>query len=188
MERSSSKAVGFWSIVGGVVVLDIITKIWAVRSLVPERIPREVLGDWVRLTLVRNPGAAFGLYLGPYSRWIFIVLTAVALVILGRLYKSTHPGQVLRLAAIGLVCGGAVGNLLDRIHSTRGVVDFLDIGIRDARWPTFNVADIAVSTGALLLAWVLWSEDSAAAEVDAERAAESTPSLPSARPTRDTGT
>jgi len=66
--------------------------------------------------------------------------------------------------------------------------DFLDIGIRDARWPTFNVADIAVSTGALLLAWVLWSEDSAAAEVDAERAAESTPSLPSARPTRDTGT
>ena len=81
MERSSSKAVGFWSIVGGVVVLDIITKIWAVRSLVPERIPREVFGDWVRLTLVRNPGAAFGLYLGPYSRWIFIVLTAVAALI-----------------------------------------------------------------------------------------------------------
>ncbi|HEX6964369.1 MAG TPA: signal peptidase II [Gemmatimonadaceae bacterium] len=188
MERRSSRARLFWSIVGTVVVLDGLTKYWAARALVPARVPREVLGDWVRLTLVHNPGAAFGLYLGPYSRWIFIVLTAVALIILGRLYKGTKPGQLLRVVAIGLVCGGAVGNLLDRLWpGSRGVVDFLDLGIGDARWPTFNVADMAVSTGALLLAWVLWSEDNAAPESGAE-ATPSVPGVPSARATRDTGT
>ena len=52
-----------------------------------------------------------------------------------------------------------MGNLLDRIKSPQGVVDFIDIGVREARWPTFNVADMAVSAGAFLLAIVLWSED-----------------------------
>jgi hypothetical protein len=57
------------------------------------------------------------------------------------------------------VCAGAVGNLIDRLRSFFGVVDFIDVGIGDARWPTFNVADMAVSIGAALLAWVLWQED-----------------------------
>ena len=59
------------------------------------------------------------------------------------------------------MCAGAVGNLIDRIRSSQGVVDFIDVGIGDARWPTFNVADMAVSIGAFLLAWVLWGEDNA---------------------------
>jgi signal peptidase II len=54
-----------------------------------------------------------------------------------------------------------VGNLIDRVRSIFGVVDFLDIGIGDSRWPTFNVADMAVSIGAAMLAWVLWQEDRA---------------------------
>jgi signal peptidase II len=61
--------------------------------------------------------------------------------------------------ALALVCAGAVGNLLDRMRSIFGVVDFLDVGVGDARWPTFNVADMAVSVGAALLAYVLWQED-----------------------------
>jgi signal peptidase II len=61
--------------------------------------------------------------------------------------------------ALGLVCGGAIGNLIDRVRSPIGVVDFLDIGFRDWRWPTFNVADMAVSIGAFLLAWALWGEE-----------------------------
>jgi signal peptidase II len=61
--------------------------------------------------------------------------------------------------ALGLVCGGAIGNLIDRIRSPVGVVDFLDIGFGNWRWPTFNVADIAVTTGAILLAWALWGEE-----------------------------
>jgi signal peptidase II len=181
--RSSNRAALFWSLVGSVVVLDVITKIWAASTLFPRGIPREVVGEWVRLTLVYNRGAAFGLYLGPYSRIIFLVLTGVALIILGRLYMATRPDQVARVVALGLVCGGAIGNLLDRIGSPRGVVDFLDIGIGAMRWPTFNVADIAVSTGALLLAWVLWGEDGHVAEPVPEAAA---PPVSSPNPTEGT--
>jgi signal peptidase II len=67
--------------------------------------------------------------------------------------------------ALGLVCGGAVGNLIDRIRSPAGVVDFVDVGVGDLRWPTFNVADMAVSVGAFLLAWVLWGEERSPAPV-----------------------
>ena len=54
---------------------------------------------------------------------------------------------------------GAIGNLLDRIRSHEGVVDFLDVGLRDLRWPVFNVADVAVTVGAILLALSLWKEE-----------------------------
>ena len=144
-----------------IVIADVITKALAVYSLVPQRMPHELLGDAVRLTLVYNPGAAFGLHLGAYSRWIFMALTAGALFILGRLYRSTRDGDLLRTLALALVCGGALGNLIDRIRSAAGVVDFIDVGIGDMRWPTFNVADMAVSIGAFLLAWVLWGEEHA---------------------------
>ncbi len=149
----------FWSVLSTVVLADIITKAIAVYSLVPQRVPHEVIGDTLRFTLVYNPGAAFGLHLGSYSRWIFMVLTIGALVILGRLYRATRDGDLVRTLAIALVCSGAVGNLIDRIRSARGVVDFIDVGIGDSRWPTFNIADMAVSTGAFLLAWVLWGEE-----------------------------
>jgi signal peptidase II len=65
----------------------------------------------------------------------------------------------VRTVSLALVCAGAVGNLLDRMRSFFGVVDFIDVGVGDSRWPTFNVADMAVSVGAALLAWVLWQED-----------------------------
>jgi len=61
--------------------------------------------------------------------------------------------------ALCSVTGGAFGNFIDRIISPRGVVDFLDVGVGAWRWPTFNLADIAVSTGAILLAIVLWNEE-----------------------------
>ena len=161
MQRRSNAAL-FWPIIVVVTVLDVVTKAMAERMLVPQRIPHEVLGNTVRWTLIYNPGAAFGLNLGPYSRWIFTVLTVVALYVLARLYRDTQPGDRPRAIALGLVCAGAIGNLIDRLRSSFGVVDFIDIGIGDARWPTFNVADMAVSTGAILLAWVLWQEDRAA--------------------------
>ncbi|MEJ7808869.1 MAG: signal peptidase II [Gemmatimonadaceae bacterium] len=177
-DRASART--FWSLVGVIVLLDVITKALAVRHLAPMHVPREVLGDVFRLTLVYNPGAAFGLDLGPYSRWIFLVLTLVALVVLGRLYRATRASEVMRSVALGLVCGGAVGNLIDRIRSASGVVDFLDVGIGDWRWPTFNIADIAVSVGAFLLAWALWGEEQATA---AEAAPAGSPSgTPSSTP------
>ena len=147
------------ALAAGVTILDIITKELARTRLAPEHFPRELLGDFFRLTLVYNPGAAFGLNVGPYSRSIFTVLTIGALWILIRLYKSTAEGDRVRVAALSLVIGGALGNLINRLWSERGVVDFLDVGLGASRWPTFNFADVGVSVGAFLLAWVLWGED-----------------------------
>ena len=165
MESARPNPPLFWGTLLTIVAVDLVTKLVAAATLAPQHIPHEIIGNHLRLTLVYNPGAAFGLNLGIYSRWIFMALTAGALVILGRLYQATRQGDLLRTAALGLVCGGAVGNLIDRIRSPMGVVDFIDVGIRDLRWPTFNVADMAVSVGAFLLAWVLWGEERAAAPV-----------------------
>src|SRR5581483_604500 len=145
--------------------VDFLTKAAAVMRFPVDSLPHDVYGPWLRLTLVHNPGAAFGLHLGQYSRWIFMTLTIIALAILGRLYAMTRRGDVLRTLALALVCGGAVGNLIDRVRSPYGVVDFIDVGLGDSRWPTFNVADMAVCIGAFLLAWVLWLEDTAAEAV-----------------------
>jgi len=143
-------------------------------------VPHEVVGEYLRFTLVYNPGAAFGLNLGPQSRWIFTVLTVIALVILWRLFRSTRDGDFLRVLSLSLVCAGAVGNLIDRLRSDLGVVDFLDVGVGATRWPTFNVADMAVSVGAVLLAWVLWQEDRAIGTV--HEAPHETPASPSPAP------
>jgi signal peptidase II len=158
MQRSNSRL--FWPILIAIVASDVVTKAIAVRELgTPPWMPRDVIGSWVRFTLVYNPGAAFGLHVGESSRWVFMALTVGALLILGRLYVTTRPGDRARITSLALVCGGAVGNLIDRVRSSKGVVDFIDVGVRDARWPTFNVADMAVSIGAFLLAIVLWAED-----------------------------
>jgi signal peptidase II len=159
MESAKPNPPLFWGVLTTVVAVDVVTKVLAVANLSPQHIPHDVLGEHLRFTLVYNPGAAFGLNLGPYSRWIFMALTIGALVVLWRLYQATRQGDLYRTLALGLVCGGAVGNLIDRVRSPRGVVDFVDVGLRDMRWPTFNVADMAVSVGAFLLAWVLWGEE-----------------------------
>jgi signal peptidase II len=157
MRRSNSGL--FWPVLVLVTTIDFCTKALAVSRLIPQRLPHDVFGGWLRFTLVYNPGAAFGLNVGQYSRWIFMALTFIALVILGWLYAATRPGDVLRTVSLALVCGGALGNLIDRVRWSDGVVDFVDIGFGDARWPTFNLADMAVSIGAFMLAWVLWGED-----------------------------
>jgi signal peptidase II len=161
MRRSNTAL--FWTFVAIVTAVDVATKWWAEAALLPQRFPHSVAGDWLRLTLVYNPGAAFGLNVGEHSRWVFMGLTVIALGILGRLYMNTRDGDLPRSIALALVCGGAVGNLIDRVRADKGVVDFIDIGFGATRWPTFNVADMAVSTGAVLLAWVLWYQDQRAA-------------------------
>ena len=156
----ASRAYGlFWAAMVVTVVLDFVTKVMAEATLM--RTPISVVGEWFQLRLVHNQGAAFGLHLGPYSRWIFLVVALVAVVILIRMSRSAPPSDRFRQFALGLVAGGAMGNLLDRVRSARGVVDFLDVGIGMHRWPTFNVADIAVSCGAIALAISLWREDTA---------------------------
>lgn len=163
MPRSNRNSPLFWLVALTVLVLDIITKWIAVGALVPQYRVIPVIGTTFQFRLVYNPGAAFGLYLGPYSRWIFLALTVGALFILWKLYRETIVGDSTRVLALALVSAGAVGNLIDRVRSPRGVVDFIDIGVGDFRWPTFNIADMAVSIGAFLLAWVLWGEETRAA-------------------------
>ncbi|MEP7325035.1 MAG: signal peptidase II [Gemmatimonadota bacterium] len=163
----------FWTAIVLVLVLDTITKLLADAMLL-RTTGVSVFGEWFQLRLVHNPGAAFGLHLGPYSRWIFFAVAIVAIVLLNRMSRNTPVGDRFRQLALGLICGGAAGNLVDRIRSPRGVVDFIDIGVGTLRWPTFNVADIAVSCGAVALAISLWRED-ARRDLEPERV--STPTL-----------
>jgi signal peptidase II len=151
----------YGSMVAILVVLDVITKYIVERSLTLYH-PVPVLGDFFRLTYIYNRGAAFGLSLGEYSRHFFLVLTVIALVVLFLWFRSTLASDRLRLFAIASVTGGAIGNLIDRVRHEHGVVDFLDFGLGNLRWPVFNVADIAVTVGALLLAVSLWKEEAEA--------------------------
>lgn len=148
----------YWGAGLGTLALDIVTKYLAEQHLLRSA-GRSVLGDWFQLRLVYNPGAAFGLDLGPLSRWIFMGIAIGAVVLLFRYHRSAETGDWFRQLALGLVSGGAIGNLADRIRSSQGVVDFLDLGVGVWRWPTFNVADMAVSCGAIALALSLWQED-----------------------------
>lgn len=154
----SAKVWLFLGVVSAIVAVDYVTKRLIQQGFhLYEQVP--VIGDYLRLTYIYNPGAAFGIHLGEYSRAIFLVLSIVALVALIAMYWGTPLRDRVRLMAISLICAGAIGNLVDRIRSHRGVVDFLDIGIGDLRWPVFNVADIAVTTGAVFLALSLWRDE-----------------------------
>jgi signal peptidase II len=152
-----------------VLLLDAVTKA-AAEAYLPRTTGIPVAGDWFQLHLVYNQGAAFGLHLGPYSRWIFLALAVCAVVILARMSFAAPAGDRFRQLALGLVAGGAAGNLVDRIRSANGVVDFLDFGFATLRWPTFNVADMAVSCGAVALAISLWIEDNRHARHEAASA------------------
>jgi signal peptidase II len=145
-------------LLAAVVATDLATKAIIERTfMVNERV--DVLGSFLRLTYIHNPGAAFGINVGASSRVIFMVLSAVALVVLIWMYMYTPAADRVRRFAIALICGGALGNLIDRIRSPRGVVDFVDVGLGNLRWPVFNVADMAVTTGAVVLAISLWREE-----------------------------
>ncbi|MBW4718003.1 signal peptidase II [Saccharothrix obliqua] len=130
-----------------VLVVDQATKFWAESTLVG-RAPIPVLGDFIRFRLLYNPGAAFSL--GSGSTWIFTIIAAVAVVVLARF--ATRPQTAGRAFALALLLGGASTHLLDRLFRAPGfarghVVDFIDYN----GWFVGNVADIALTVGAVLL-------------------------------------
>ena len=149
----------FATITPSVLVLDLISKSWALDTLGGGS-RSEILGGFVPLTLAYNRGAAFGISLGDDSRWFFIPITILALILLLVLLKQAARRDWLRLVSTSMVVAGALGNLYDRVRWDRGVVDFIgpiDLGIMD--WPIFNVADMSITCGAVLLAISFWGEE-----------------------------
>jgi signal peptidase II len=131
----------------------------------------DILGDFVQLWHAQNRGAAFSLFQD--SQLLFLVVSAVALVTIAYFYRSLHGRSLWLYVIIGLVLGGTLGNLTDRLRQ-RYVTDFVSVGIGDVRWPTFNVADSSIVLGILtivVLLAILEREDDArkAAEVITDR-------------------
>ncbi|MEO8294380.1 MAG: signal peptidase II [Gemmatimonadota bacterium] len=152
---SSIRARWFWALAAAILLTDCATKRVAEIELAPANIPHPVVGDVVRLTLAYNQGSAMSLWTGPEARVLLSLFAVVALAVMVRLYRGTPSDQRVRIAGLALVVGGAAGNLLDRIRSPRGVVDFIDVGFGSWRFWVFNVADIGVTIGAVLLAWAI---------------------------------
>ena len=156
--RSLNKWLRFTMVTGALLLVDAWSKV-AIRHGLQLHDQKQIVGDYVRLTYIHNPGAAVGISLGPHSTVIFSILSIIGLAALIAMYAATPPADRRRLYAVSLVAGGALGNLWNRMVVPAGVTDWIDVGVGATRWPVFNVADIAVTTGAFLLAVSLWHED-----------------------------
>jgi len=145
--------VGPLAVAGVVVVLDQLTKIWAVAALSDG--PVEVIGTLLQFRLIRNPGGAFSLLTGLTP--VLAVLAAAMVVYIIRTTRRTT--DVVMAYSLGLVLGGAVGNLIDRLVRSPGflrgeVVDFIKV----PNWPTFNIADCAITVGVIVVAIRGWKQ------------------------------
>jgi signal peptidase II len=146
--RSTSRA--RWPIFLGlavvVVVADQLTKTWLVSFLAPGQ-RTEVVGSYVRLVHSQNTGALFGLFRDQAILFGLVSIGVVGVIIW---FHGSAGRNTLLSVALGLLLGGALGNMADRFHYGY-VVDFVDLGIGDVRWYTFNVADAAISCALVLL-------------------------------------
>lgn len=144
----------------GVALLDQLVKAW-VTAVLPLYGSVSVVPGFFDLVNIRNRGAAFG-FLNrsdiEWQFWLFLAAAVLAGGVILWLTRAAERGSHLFVAGMGLILGGAAGNLLDRIRF-RAVVDFLDFHVAGWHWPAFNVADIAICCGAFLACFtVLWSE------------------------------
>ena len=142
-------------------VADVLTKLWAVTVLeIDGRVAIEVVRGNLDLVMARNPGAAFS-FMRDAPEWVrrplFISVSVLAVVFITGAYRRLDADRTAARWGFALVLGGALGNLVDRIRDA-SVVDFIQVhahlgaGGRELRWPTFNVADVAICAGVLLLA------------------------------------
>jgi len=129
-----------------------------------------LLDDLLRLTYIQNEGSAFGLFQG--NRWFFIGVSVLSILVILSLGVSGRYRDRGMSVAFGLILGGAAGNLIDRIWLGK-VIDFIEMGIGRYRWPVYNVADMGVTIGVILLALRLMVDSRRARgdqEADAPRA------------------
>ena len=130
---------------------DQASKVWAIRTL-PLYEPRELVQGIFGLVHVRNTGVAFSLLSNLDHRWVhpFLILATVLAMGAVLAYIAYLPCRGAAPVGLGLILGGAIGNLIDRARLGY-VVDFLDLYWRHHHWPTFNVADVGISVGVVLL-------------------------------------
>ncbi|MEO8673378.1 MAG: signal peptidase II [Tahibacter sp.] len=143
-----------WLLVSmAVIVLDQWTKAIALASL-QEGVPQPVIAGFLNWTLAFNTGAAFSFLAdaGGWQRWGFCLLAAMVSVSMGVWLARTPRGDWRTALPLGLVIGGALGNLVDRVRYGQ-VTDFIQVYHQQWAFPAFNVADSAISVGAVLLAW-----------------------------------
>jgi signal peptidase II len=146
VRRTGAHWVTFFGIAATVVVLDQLSKAWLVGQLSPGE-SMNVIGDLVRLIYSQNSGALFGLF---RDNAVIFGIVSIAVIGLIVVYHGKSGRSLYLSVALGLLLGGALGNMTDRLRLGY-VVDFVDIGIGSFRWYTFNVADAAISTSILLL-------------------------------------
>ena len=136
----------FIGLAAGVLVLDQIVKSWIAANFEFHRAV-EILGDFVRVAPTQNTGAIFGMFRDQAPIFALLSIGVMGLIVW---YESRAGGSLLVTVALGLLLGGALGNLTDRLRHGY-VLDFMDLGIGSWRWYTFNVADAAISASILLL-------------------------------------
>lgn len=150
-----------------VLALDLLSKV-IVRAELPVHGPVvSLLGETIRLTHVRNTGSAFSLFQG--GRFFFIGFSVISIALIAALARSPRYRTPAYATALGMILGGAFGNLIDRIAFGH-VTDWIDIGVPSYRWPTFNVADMGITIGVALLAVLMIRqsrEETPPPEVDA---------------------
>lgn len=144
--RMGANWVAFLGTAGVVLVLDQLTKAWLVANVSPGEVV-SVVGDLVRLVFSQNSGALFGMFRENAMVFGVVSLAVVGLIVV---YHARSGRSLYLSIALGLLLGGALGNLTDRLRLGY-VVDFVDIGIGDIRWYTFNVADAAISSAIVML-------------------------------------
>jgi len=147
---AATKAKAHWLVFFGlaltVLVLDQLTKALLTSTLSPGEV-MSVIGDYVRLIFSQNSGALFGLFRDNALLFGVVSIFVIGLIVV---YQRQVGSSLYLSIALGLLLGGALGNVTDRLRLGY-VVDFVDIGIGDLRWYTFNVADAAISISIVLL-------------------------------------
>ncbi|MEW6672947.1 MAG: signal peptidase II [Thermodesulfobacteriota bacterium] len=144
----SSKYYRLAIIAGLVVLVDQVSKA-IILSRVPLHHSVPVIPGFFDITLILNPGGAFGFMAGQHSSLhhiFFLGFTSMAICFIAFMYRKIPQTHTLLATGFALILGGAVGNLMDRVRFER-VVDFLDFYLGSYHWPAFNVADSAISVG-----------------------------------------
>ena len=135
-----------------VILLDQLSKWWALSALQPAGTPHPVIPGFLNWTLAFNKGAAFSFLASSegWQRWFFVLLAVVISGVLVVWLSRTPRGDWKTALPLGLIVGGALGNLIDRLHASQ-VTDFIHVYFREWNYPVFNLADCGITVGAVML-------------------------------------